>query len=77
MYVELDELFSYLTHKDRYRVVCRYVLGFSTRQIAAMENVTTEAVRVSILKAEKRLKDMNRNDKVVERIIRIFDNACF
>jgi predicted DNA-binding protein YlxM (UPF0122 family) len=76
VYPELDELFNYLTEKDKYRLVCRYVLGFSTKQIADIQKVSPQAVTITFAKTERRLHKIKTHDELMELIIRLFDHTC-
>jgi len=59
IYAELEELFSKLSDRDRFRLVCRYVLKLPTDRISRIESCSHEAVYQSFRRAEIKLKDMN------------------
>ena len=64
-YEELDELFAKLSDKDKFRLVCRYILCLPAKKIASLEGKSKQAIFLSFQKAKKLLvKIQDRNDLV-------------
>lgn len=72
VYQELNELFSHLSDKDKYRLVCRFILKLPATQIACLERKSKQAIFLSFTKSECILKQINRQDELVDYIQRMF-----
>lgn len=74
-YKELDELFSRLSDKDKFRLICRYILKLPASQIACLENKSRQAIFLSFSKSECVLKRINHHDQLVDYIQQMFSKT--
>jgi DNA-directed RNA polymerase specialized sigma24 family protein len=56
IYEELEHLFSCLSKQERDRVIYRFILELSAKQIAIIENRSRGAIHMTLNNVEKKLK---------------------
>lgn len=64
-YEELEELFANLSDKDKFRLVCRYILGLPASKIARLEGKSRQAIFQTLQRAQASLiKIQSKNDLI-------------
>lgn len=71
-YEELEELFANLSDKDKFRVVCRYVLHLPATKIASLEGKSKQAIFLTFQKAQKSLIKIQDRDDFVAALQELF-----
>jgi DNA-directed RNA polymerase specialized sigma24 family protein len=73
MLYELDDLFSKLSDKDKFRVICHYILKLPSKQIAELENCQRTTIEMTFIRTEKKLKNIRTHDDLIAALQIIFE----
>lgn len=71
-YEELEELFANLSEKDKFRLVCRYVLCLPASKIASLEGKSRQAIFLTLQRAQKSLIKIQSRDDFIAALQELF-----
>lgn len=71
-YDELEELFYYLTDKQKFRVICHYVLRLPENRISRIEQVSLARICQSLKEANIKLNKMRNRLDLLNAIQELF-----
>jgi len=72
MLYELEDLFSKLSDKDKFRIICHYILKLPEKKIAELQNCRRNTITMSFIKIEKILRNVRKQDDAIAAFQIIF-----